>query len=317
MGKRADTTETLVLALELMRRIPRGRKVTAQELRDQLESVGIVRDLRTVQRQLQLLVSHFDIECDDRTRPFGYSWSGSAKVFAVPNLTPQESLLLLLAQMQLQNLLPASLFKAMEAFFEQAKRNLGPDSTAVLEKQWPQKVRVVATEQPLLPPKINPTVFEEVSGALFKNLWLDLQYKNAEGKVSDIEVMPLGLAQQGPRLYLVCRYKNYTNERSLALHRIQRAQAQHNTFIRPAEFDLEKYDNDGRFRFGEGEMIKLTFVVTRDTGAHLSETPVSHDQDIRVCENGDLEVKATVADSVFLWRWLYGLKASVTGIHRL
>lgn len=317
MGKRATTADTLTMALELMRRIPRRRKVTAQELRDQLEAIGIVRDLRTIQRQLQMLVENFDISCDDRTHPYGYSWNGEAKVFAVPNLTPQESLLLLLAKMQLQSLLPAQLLNAMEAFFDQAQRNLGPDSTATLEREWPKKVRVVATEQPLLPPKIAPGVFEVVSNALFNNLWLSMQYKNAEGKVSDIEVMPLGLAQQGARLYLVCRYKDYANERSLALHRILNARALTDTFVRPADFDLEKYDNDGRFRFGEGELIELTFMVTEAAGAHLHETPLSLDQTINRMENGYLEVRATVADTVFLWRWLHGLEANVTRILRL
>ncbi|WP_257266243.1 hypothetical protein [Endozoicomonas sp. ONNA2] len=33
-------------------------------------------------------------------------------------------------------------------------------------------------------------------------------------------VMPLGLAQQGPRLFLVCRFKGYDDERNLAMHRM-------------------------------------------------------------------------------------------------
>ena len=32
MAKRSDTLETVLLAVELLRRIPRGRKVTASEL---------------------------------------------------------------------------------------------------------------------------------------------------------------------------------------------------------------------------------------------------------------------------------------------
>jgi hypothetical protein len=101
------------------------------------------------------------------------------------------------------------------------------------------------------------------------------------------------------------------------LHRILNARALTEAFVRPADFDLEKYDNDGRFRFGEGELIELTFLVKKATGAHLYETPLSLDQTITPMENDRLEVKATVADTVFLWRWLHGLEANVTRILRL
>ena len=38
MGKRSGTLETTLLAIELLRRIPRGRKVTAETLRSKLFS---------------------------------------------------------------------------------------------------------------------------------------------------------------------------------------------------------------------------------------------------------------------------------------
>ena len=79
MAKRSDTLETVLLAVELMRRIPRGRKVTASELHCQLKDAGIERDLRTIQRQLEMLSEHFEIERDDRSKPYGYRWLEQAK----------------------------------------------------------------------------------------------------------------------------------------------------------------------------------------------------------------------------------------------
>ena len=75
MAKRPDTQETLVFALELLRRIPWHRKVSASELHRQLQEAGLGKELRTVQRQLKLLSRHFDIERDDRDKPYGYRWS--------------------------------------------------------------------------------------------------------------------------------------------------------------------------------------------------------------------------------------------------
>jgi predicted DNA-binding transcriptional regulator YafY len=316
MAKRPDTLETVLLAIELLRRIPRGRKVTASELHDQLKDAGIDRELRTIQRQLEMLSEHFEIERDDRSKPYGYRWLEQAKGLAVPNLTPQESLLLGLAEEHLKNLLPARLMKSMESFFSQAKRNLGPESGARLEREWPGKVRVVATSQPLLPPKIATGVFEIVSEALYSNRWLQLDYKNAVGKLNKIEVMPLGLVQQGPRLYLVCRYRDFDNERNLALHRILSAETSTLTFDRPKEFDLKKYDDEGRFGFGDGERVRLTFRIERDAGLHLLESPLSTDQQVVERQDGTLEITATVVDSAMLEWWLRGFGKAVNGVSK-
>lgn len=316
MAKRSDTLETVLLAVELLRRIPRGRKVTASELHRQLKDAGIDRDLRTIQRQLEMLSEHFEIERDDRSKPYGYRWLEQAKALAVPNLTPQESLLLQLAEEHLKNLLPARLMKSMEGFFSQAKRNLGPDSSARLEREWPGKVRVVATSQPLLPPKIVQGVFEVVSESLYSNRWLLLDYRNSAGKRNKVEVMPLGLVQQGPRLYLVCRYRGYDNERNLALHRILSAEISTLTFERPKEFDLKRYDDDGRFGFGDGEKVRLTFVIERDAGLHLLESPLSNDQQVHELAGGKFEITATVIDSAMLDRWLRGFGMSVTAVRK-
>ena len=317
MAKRSDTLETVLLAVELMRRIPRGRKVTAGELHQQLKDAGIERELRTIQRQLEMLSEHFEIERDDRSKPYGYRWLEQAKALAMPNLTPQESLLLQLAEEHLKNLLPPRLMKSMDAFFSQARRNLGPESSARLEREWPGKVRVVATSQPLLPPKIVSGVFEAVSEALYANRWLTLDYQNSAGKRRSITVMPLGLAQQGPRLYLVCRFDGFNNERSLALHRIRKADASTLTFERPAEFDLQKYDDDGRFGFGEGHRVQLRFRITKDAGLHLTESPLSTDQQYVEAQDGWLEIIATVVDSAMLDWWLRGFGKAVTNIQKL
>jgi predicted DNA-binding transcriptional regulator YafY len=305
MAKRSDTIETVLLALELLHRILRNRKVSAPELYEQLSGTKVERNLRTIQRQLEMLSEHFEIERDDRSKPYGYRWKERARGWSLPMLSEQESLLLTLAEMQLRSLLPGSLMKSMEGFFAQARSNLGQHANAKHEREWLSKIRVVSETQPLLPPKIKPGVFEEVSNALYGNRWLNLDYKSAAGKVTKAEVMPLGLAQQGPRLYLVCRFKDYENERSLALHRINAAKALALTFERPKDFDLQKYDADGRFGFGEGKRIRLSFRISKSVGAHLQETPLSTDQ--QATDLGEwYEIRATVVDTAQLRWWLRG-----------
>jgi len=263
-----------------------------------------------------MLCEHFDIECDDRSKPYGYRWLEAAQGLTLPTLTLQESLLLRLSEEYLKNLLPTRLMKSLRGFFEQARRNLGPDRDAKLEKEWLKKIRVVQTSQPQIPPKVNPEVFETVSEALYANRWLHLSYRNTQGKETESQVMPLGLAQQGPRMYLVCRFKGYDNERSLALHRIQAAAASTLTFDRPSGFSLEKYDDDGRFGLGDGKRVTLTFKTDEKQAFYFQEAPLSADQTLTPIDDY-YEFKATVIYSTVLRRWLLSYSDSIWDVQHI
>ena len=315
MSNKADTLETVLMAIELLKRIPRNRKVSASELHVQLIDKGMVRDIRTIQRLLEVLSERFDIERDDQSKPYGYRWKEVSAGLALPYLSEQESLLLQLAQQQLSLLLPSAMMRSLNTFFEQARCNLNTQSNAKLAKQWLSKVRVVATTQPLQPPKIEPAVFEAITNALYGNHWLNIVYQNAAGEQTTSEVMPLGLAQQGPFLYLVARFKDYDNERSLALHRFKSAVKLDRTFARPAEFDLQKYDDSGRFGFGDGQYIQLTLKIKKYAGLHIVEAPLSKDQ--TVTEQGDCYlITATIVDTDILDRWIRGFGADVVAINK-
>jgi predicted DNA-binding transcriptional regulator YafY len=304
MPNRANNLDTLLMSLEMLKRIPRMGKISAPELQAQLSEAGFERDLRSVQRLLKALSAQFDIECDVRGRPHGYSWKPQAKGLALPYLNEQESVLLALAEQHLRHLLPASLMKSMEGFFAQARRQLGPHQNTRRARDWLDKVRVVSTTQPLLPPRLRPGVFEAVSNALYADHWLDVVYENAAARRTDAKIMPLGLAQQGPRLFLVCRFDGYDDERSLALHRMHAATDTGLGFARPAGFDLARFDDEGRFGFGAGKRIQLVFRLPKVTGLHLLETPLSADQQFRSLRDGRVEFSATVVESQQLRWWL-------------
>lgn len=306
-----STVETVRLALELLRRIPRRRKVTAEQLREQLAAIGIHRDLRTIRRQLAMLRAYFGVECD-ASRPGGYWRPHAVEGLSLAALSEPESLLLMLAQKQLAAFLPPSVLKALDGFFEQARCNLDPFGDAELAKQWLSKVRVIGETLKLLPPPIAPGVLETVSEALYANRWLRTRYKDAKDRVSHKRVMPLGLALQGPRLDLVCRYEN-GDERSLALQRMGSVHAEANVFERPADFDFERFDDDGALTFGDGTRVNLAFSIQRKAGFHLTESKLSTDQTVRA--DGDrLHITATVADSLLLDRWLYGYSREMSDV---
>ena len=316
MPQRPPGLETLQLALHLLKNIPRNKFVTTQDMLHRLDAQGIKRDLRTVQRQLDMLSEAFDIERDMRNKPYGYKWKSQAKPLSLPGLSASESLVLAMGQAHLSQLMPARVRSEMSAFFEQADANLrsldttGKTPKLQKERAWLKKVRVVPLTQPLLPPTIQAGVFEAVSDALFHDHWLTVKYTNASGKQHGADVMPLGMAQQGVRLILVCRFEGFDDERTLVLHRMQSAKDSGRSFDRPADFDLERYDNDGRFGFGEGKLIKLKIAVSDFHRLILEETPLSKDQTIDV-KRGRNIVTATVVESQQLIWWLRGLGDAV------
>ena len=308
MPKRPNTLNTVMFVIELIRRIPKGRKITASELHQAMLDAGWDRDLRTIQRQLDEISRVFSqyIDRDDREKPYGYSWKPYASGLMLSSMTPQESLLMLLAEQHLRYLLPASVMKSMEGFFKTARTQINTfNQNTRKQKEWLSKVLVISESQPLIPPKINGKVLEAVSNALYEDRWLKLEYKNVAGNQMTADVMPLGLAQQGQRLYLVCRYKGYDNERTLAMHRIKKAEVLPDTFKRPAGFDLKKYDEAGNFGVSYGKRIKLSFNIIKDSVYYLLESPLSTDQTCDEIENG-YHLTATVTDSVRLDRWLNG-----------
>ena len=97
-------------------------------------------------------------------------------------------------------------------------------------------------------------------------------YQNASGGRRESDVMPLGLAQQGPRLDLDCHYQGFDDKRNLSNHRIRSAKVTTVSFARPRGFDLAKYDADSKFSFGEGSLRRF-----RMSAAHLSASGFFHD----------------------------------------
>lgn len=316
MNTRSRNLDTVLLCLEILRRIPHGRRITAQELHDQLCHAGFSRDLRSVQRHLDTLSAHFDIERDDRSKPYGYRWLPHARGLSLPSLTSQESLLLRLAEEHLKSLLPVPLLKSLAGFFAQARLNLSDAASARLEKEWTRKVRVVSTTLPLLPPRIASGVFEVVSQSLYENLWLRIDYRNARRRRRHYDIMPLGIAQQGASLYLVCRFRGFSDERILAMHRILAAETSGIPFERPADFDLAAYEGEGRFQYHVGERIRLSFHITKNAGAHLLESFLSADQKVVEYEDS-YRITATVPMSLLLRRWLNGFGDEVWDVEQV
>lgn len=297
--------DNALLILEILRRIPRQNYTTSAHLREQVAAAGYEVTLRTVQRHLDAICSRFSIECDTRGKPFGYRWMEGAEGLKLPLLTTSEALLLQLAKSEVSQLLPARSLVSMAPLFATARRELEAAPAPQVERRWLKKVQRIPESQPLLASKIRPGVFESVSDALYRECKLRIHYRNAQGRNKVATVWPLGLVQQGVRLYLVCRFEGYDNERILALPRVAQAEVCEESFSWPVGFDLADYCRRGDFGVSHGRNVRLRFRIDKVCGQHLLESPLAADQ--TACDLGDtLEITATVAETELLIRWLRG-----------
>jgi len=108
------------------------------------------------------------------------------------------------------------------------------------------------------------------------------------------------------RMFMPCRFEGYNDTRNLALHRIQAAKSSTLSFQRPADFDLQTYDDNGRFAFGHGGQISIHLWVKDELAVLLKESPLSVNQTITPAlgQQGGFELKATLTDSALLVWWL-------------
>ncbi|MDD2721870.1 MAG: WYL domain-containing protein [Gallionella sp.] len=308
--------DNALLMLEILRRIPRQRYTTSVHLQEQLACADFSVSLRTMQRHLDALCTRFPIECDTRGKPYGYRWLDGVAGFNLPLLSPAEALLLRLSESEITPLLPARTLKNMAPLFVSARRQLENAPAPQVERRWLKKVQRIPDSQPLLLPQIPHGVFEAVSDALYRECKLHIHYRNARGRNKTATVWPLGLVQQGARMYLVCRFQDYDNERILALPRITQAIVSGETFPWPTGFSLAEYCNGGDFGISRGRKVRLRFLIEKTCGQHLLESPLSADQ--TTCESGEmLEITATVVETELLLRWLNGWGDKVAGVEMM
>lgn len=304
--------------LKLLRWIPQGNWTTAGELRQKLQEEGELKvpSIRTLQRDLSLLVDEFGVEFEDDGNTRMYRWASGFQAWTQPNLGEQESLLLSLSQQHLGNILPANMHTLFDKQFVRAEKILTQSGAGSPYRQWSDKVRIVQGLQPLLPPELADGVFDQVTRALYGNNWLTVTYKNHQGKISEGKrIMPLGLVQQEQRLYLVCRFEGYSSDRTLALPRIQTAKISTIRFERPDDFDLAELEKKGRFAVSKGQKIQLSFSITKDSGTHLLESRLAEDQVAEEIEGG-YRITATVVDSLLLKRWLNSFAENVWDVEK-
>lgn len=297
----------------MLRRVPRyPQKVTAKAIRDALGGEGFEVTERTIQRDLAEMAGIFPLQCDDREKPYGWSWQKDAASFDLPGLTVPEALTLAMVEQHLRDLLPAPMVDQLQPYFKAARKRLDAEPKPHRGRSWLDKVRAVPPTQPLLPPKIDAAVQHVISEALLHERQVNIRYrKRGEKAAAEYRIHPLALIQRGPMLYLYCRIFDYADARTFAMNRIASAEMLEDRAEYPKDFSLDRQVELGTWGFGPGKTIKVELTFDPGYGDHLYETPLSRDQMIEELPDGVLRVTATVADTPQLQWWLLGFGEGV------
>lgn len=294
--------------LDTLRLIPRSRYASTEDIHRQLEALGYGVSRRTVERDLLALTAHYGIQCDDRSRPYGWRWGAGSHPPLTPTLDLQQALGLSLMERELGTSLPRTVREALSPWFAESRKRLIAQGGAKAAR-WGKKLAFESLGPPLLPPADSPGTLDVVNEALFTERPLLAEYRRAYGAdYRAVRLHPLGLIRTGLVIYLVACFDGYGDPRMLAMHRMRRARIDKDGALEaPADFDLKAYLNSGALDFGNRGPVRLRLRMQRDAAAHLHDTPLSHDQ--TVTSEGDGEyviVEATVNDSDRLEWWIRG-----------
>lgn len=278
------------------------------DLLEKLAAAGFKTTKRTIQRELNQLSAVFPLESDDRSIPYGWSWTANSPAFDLPALDATTALSLRMIEQFLPTLMPPMVWETLQPQFRRAQKVLEKYGPEGLDR-WTSLVRVVPREMPLLPPAVNHEAVRVIYQGLLEGRHLELTYqpRSAEGMADQLYIVnPLGLVARGSLLYLVCTFWEYTDVRQLALHRVRWAVLTDLPVTRPDAFDLDAYIGGGAFQYPMGDNIQLEAIFERGAAAHLYETPLSADQVIEAVGDDRVRVRATVRETAQLEWWLLG-----------
>lgn len=307
------TQQTLYRHWLMLRSLPRApRKISTADIERRLAGDGCMVGRRTIQRDLMSLSLLFPLTCDDRSKPFGWSWSEDGQALSLPAMEPHAALALHLCHEFTRPMLPAATLDALADHFVRAKAVLdGLDEGRVTA--WRDKVRVVSRSQPLQPPRVEPEVLAPVYQGLFEERVLALQYTRFGAiRSRKFQFHPLALVARESVLYLVGRVSGTDRVIQLAAQRVQAAVLTDRS-VRPLKgWSLDQYIARGEFGFlVEGEPQRFVARVRDALVGILRETPLGDDQAMSELADGWHRVEATVPHTQKLRGWLLSYGAMV------
>ncbi len=300
----SNPTLRQISMLELIPRAP--KKTYAKKLMEELSERGYKVDERTIQRDLVSLERVLPLICDDRDKPYGWSWSETGQGIQAPAMDPIEALTLSLAEQYLEPIMPTASFKRIGYFFRRANGVLKNASPKLINR-WRKRVRVLPETLRFKSPVLDKSVEQKLYKATFEGQQIKALYrKRGETQSSLRHIHPLGLVMKGSINYLICMMdEDQEQPRYLPLHRFERVEIVDENAREPKDFNLDEFTHTNNLSFEYSKAL-YTFQALFDftAGAHLMETPLNSTQKISKQADGRLLISARMTDTLQFEQWL-------------
>lgn len=306
-------TDAIATQIELLSLIPaHPRKASVAQIEQGLRGAGCAIGRRTIERHLLNLSRRFAIvRCAGK--PAGWSWREGTPPLRLPGFDQGTALTLHLVERHLAHLLPSGVRQQLEPDFAQARAALDrlPDAAA---RRWAQRVAVLSSGPPLLPPEVDPGVRAVVFAALLGGRQFAADYRAVlAADAKRYRFNPLALVWRDGVFYLLATLFDYDDVLQFALHRMAHALALDDATVEPVGFDLHHYIvAERQFDIPDGPPARIELRVDDWLARHLSERRLADDQSIDPLRGQSrFRVSATVPLTAALRWWLLSLGAGV------
>lgn len=230
MATKPNLNDHVSLLFELYNRIPRLRGVTASTLQQQLSEMGVVRDIRTIQRNLDIMVKHLNVYKDTRDRPYIYH----RKTLPIKTFGSRESMLLQLAESWLINSFPLGYKPVIHSIFSEIHQVKTQSNAIPKDSLQPWSDVQAQSFVKNFGGKFN-SVFEQVTHGIIHHY---LVFIDVDEKTFCIEPLSLWVNEGLILLIFHCSNDGYQH---IEINKIQKANITTFSFNYPKEFNLNTY----------------------------------------------------------------------------
>jgi predicted DNA-binding transcriptional regulator YafY len=279
----------------------RAPGITTNELLQQLNEAGFALKKRQVERDLQMLSTMFPLQCNDKSKPFGWYWAVPTQL---PAMTLSDAMSWQLMAPMLEKLLPAPLYQVIQPKLLAATQLLQKSESGNQTARLSQKLAYVPAGVMYQAATIDQDVLQCLQQAVWEERCVNVLYHQTyKDRHIQLLLHPLALVHTSVQLYLVAVADGHKDVRLYALHRCKQATLTDQLVQIPPDFELQSYLNTGAMQFRTGAIIDFQARISKKLAAILRETPLSADMTLQTGQDHDL-LNAQIRDSWQFQLWL-------------
>ncbi|CAB0151719.1 hypothetical protein PSI9734_02087 [Pseudidiomarina piscicola] len=258
------------------------RPRTVDELLDYLADKQLPKvSKRSLQRNLEDLEGYFGLYRRERhALNSPDTWALAQPEFErLLELEDPVALALVIAQQQLEELGPVSVFAPVTSLFERAREQLAARTSTA--SKWLERVAVGASSHRLIGPDLNEEQAQRLLEVALKQVAVRLHYHPHQGDPAEVlRATALAVFYRGAVAYLVIRDHENDRLRQLPFSRISEVREVITEAPRVHDFNLAEYRASGALAFKYGEPFWLEAIVFNSVRREIEDAPLGEGQEL-------------------------------------